>query len=353
MTLLVILVSQPSAYLRAMNRQEVAAGTTGGGPARAGNLLTRSWAPTQLLQPIEREHLVLSAIRDTRFALGVYCPRCQSTKIQRWGSFSGRQRYRCPGCQRTFSDLTLTAAAYTKRLHLWPDYCAYLSRSFTIRRTAALTGINPATAFRWRHAVLRAAAAADRTTTLAGWVEVEETGFAYSEKGRRDLTRSPRARGVWQDLRSRCKNPRVSVPLACDRVGRVVSAVLLKEHPNFADLKTHIMTRIIKPATVVAAYGPMNIYSGSAISAGHRYQQVGRFPRDQRLKQMHHTNNIQSLIHRFRTWLLRFRGVATRYLHHYLAWHRVIDAMEDATTGSAFFRRMDVSPPGEAYLGNC
>jgi transposase-like protein len=317
------------------------------GATRASSLLTRAWAPTHLSQPIQPTHAVLAAVRDARFAHGVFCPRCHARAIQRWGTFNGRQRYRCRGCQRTFSDLTLTSAAYTKRLHLWPYYCVCMSSSFTVRRSAALTGINPATAFRWRHAILQAVDAADRSTTLTGWVEVEETGFAYSEKGRRDLNRAPHARGVWQDLRSRCRNPRVSVPMACDRLGRVVSAILLKEHPNFEDLSTHIMSRITRPATIAAIYGPMSGYCGSAVRAGHDYQRVPRLPRDPRPTKLHHTNNVQSLIDRLRTWLLRFRGVATRYLTHYLAWHRLIDAMDALNTGSTFFRLLDASPPAK------
>ena len=33
---------------------------------------------------------------------------------------------------------------------------------------------------------------------------------------------------------------------------------------------------------------------------------------------------VRSYIMALRRWVRRFRGVATRYLHHYLAWHRFL-----------------------------
>jgi hypothetical protein len=40
---------------------------------------------------------------------------------------------------------------------------------------------------------------------------------------------------------------------------------------------------------------------------------------------MHHTTNAVAYIRRFRRWLPRFLGVATRYLSHYLAWHGLLE----------------------------
>ncbi|MDA3921351.1 MAG: hypothetical protein PF501_11840, partial [Salinisphaera sp.] len=31
-------------------------------------------------------------------------------------------------------------------------------------------------------------------------------------------------------------------------------------------------------------------------------------------------------------WMERFHGVATRYLNHYLGWHRMLDAVGDSVT---------------------
>src|SRR5262245_42120655 len=144
----------------------------------------------------EHLHAVLAALST----LGVdpipsasYCPRCQSNRILRWGHFSGRQRYKCRGCARTFSALTGTSAAYSKRLDLWADYCRCALAALTLRRCAAQLDIALSTAFRWRHAILSVSRASD-TTVLTELVEIAELHMAYSEKGARRPSRAPRRR---------------------------------------------------------------------------------------------------------------------------------------------------------------
>jgi hypothetical protein len=39
-----------------------------------------------------------------------------------------------------------------------------------------------------------------------------------------------------------------------------------------------------------------------------------------------HIQNVNSWHSRFKSWLVRFRGVASRYLIHYLGWQRLLDA---------------------------
>jgi hypothetical protein len=40
--------------------------------------------------------------------------------------------------------------------------------------------------------------------------------------------------------------------------------------------------------------------------------------------QPYHIDNVIAYLGQFRTWLLRFRGVATRYLKNYLVWSRTL-----------------------------
>jgi hypothetical protein len=39
-----------------------------------------------------------------------------------------------------------------------------------------------------------------------------------------------------------------------------------------------------------------------------------------------HIQNVNSWHSRFKSWLVRFRGVASRYLINYSGWQRVLDA---------------------------
>ncbi|MGH7470092.1 MAG: IS1595 family transposase [Longimicrobiales bacterium] len=281
---------------------------------------------------------VLSAVRDARFAQGLRCPRCTGAAIQRWGSFSGRQRYRCGKCRRTFSDLTLTAAAYTKRLQLWPRYMICMLAGETIRCSAARTGIHACTAFRWRHRILQRLDAADGTE-LTGLVEVEETGFPHSEKGRRNLPRPARRHGYWPYAPRTLFAPYVCVLTGCDRYGSVISSVVLRRHPYDRDVHQHVMARVRGPSTIMARYRVPGHYSRATRQAGHNYVQVPHFAL-QADRPMLHTFNVDAYIRRLRAWLPRFRGVATRYLQHYLAWHRLIDAIGVHGGTSAMIRSL-------------
>jgi hypothetical protein len=263
--------------------------------------------------------------------------------VQRWGRFGLRQRYRCRTCRRTFSSLTGTAAAYTKKLPLWPAYVSCMASSLTIRRSAARVGIAPSTAFRWRHRVLAAVLSADSATHLSGWIELDETGFAYSEKGRRNRNIPPRSRGVGDDLRTRWTSPRVSVPVAYDRSGATMACVVPGDHTRFEPLREQLLHRIDKPATVLITDGPMSRYCATGIRRTLPCYVVPRYGYDRAQPRLHHTDSVRSFLERLVAWLLPFRGVATRYLDHYLAWHRVIDDLKDHVTGCLFMRRLDAT----------
>src|SRR5690606_40116679 len=105
------------------------------------------------------------------------------------------QRYRCKTCRRTFSDLTGTPLAYSKLAGLWGEYARCMVEGLSVRKAARRLGINKDTAFRWRHRIL---AVLENATAPAprGIVELHETRFPYSEKGRRIPRRMPRHRGL-------------------------------------------------------------------------------------------------------------------------------------------------------------
>ena len=147
---------------------------------------------------------IIRTMREARFAHRVTCPHCGSALTVRWGGFAGRQRYRCKSCKRTFSDLTRTAFAYTKRIGSWPHYLVLVRQGRSLRAAAQQVGVHVSTAFRWRHSLLASMRAAD-SLVLDGTVELVEISFARSMKGSRNLAR-PRLRGsrtagwVWHEV---------------------------------------------------------------------------------------------------------------------------------------------------------
>ena len=278
------------------------------------------------LKSAHRRDALLRWVRRTRWSQGLVCPRCNARTIQRWGWFSGRQRYRCTSCQRTFSDLTATPVAFSKKLERWPLYCDSMARSLSVRAAAARSRINPSTSFRWRHAILFGLNQRD-PTMLTGIVELDSVRFLHSEKGSRKLSRPARRRGTWHDLRLVWKSRQVTVTVARDRAARVFAAVIDSPHVRFYDLLEHFLPRLKQATLVFSERGEFSPASVFARRAQIEFVNVRRFgptlgetPRDGE----YHIANVIAYVKEFQRWLVRFRGVATRYLKNYLVWYRTL-----------------------------
>lgn len=151
------------------------------------------------------------------------CPYCQSEHVIRWGNSSGLQRYRCkiPDCRKTFNNLTGSALAKLHHRNKWFSYLRCMIDSLTLRESAKRTGIDLKTAFRWRHRFL-AAASTSNINILSGIVEVDETFFPESFKGKRHIpNRKAKKRGGEGDKRKE----RIAVLIARDRQGHVSDKV--------------------------------------------------------------------------------------------------------------------------------
>ncbi|MGH7447681.1 MAG: transposase, partial [Longimicrobiales bacterium] len=215
---------------------------------------------------------IIRTVREARSADGQGCPHCHGRSIVRWGGFSGRQRYRCKSCRKTFSDLTRTAFAYSKKIAKWPHYLVLVRQSQTLRSAADRMDVHVSTAFRWRHRLMSHMTAADGTT-LTGQVEVKELLFAHSNKGHRRLheTRQRGARScgtAWNEC------PRDRVLLAVSRMGIVHSIMIGGDAVVIEDVRAWATARLSGRCTV---YGlmPRAGPCGSPIrGAGHDYQMV-------------------------------------------------------------------------------
>jgi transposase-like protein len=277
---------------------------------------------------------MLDFIREARFARGFVCPRCNSRRVQRWGHFSGRQRYRCKGCRRTFSDLTGTPAAYIKKLGLWDQYSLCLTASYSVRKSARLLRIDPTTAFRWRHRRLRPLQY-KTPEQLHSWIELDTTRFAYSEKGNRKLRRPPRRRGT---AFGELPFQPVVVLAACDRAGHAIASKCGSRLTG-VHLRQTLAGNVAKGSIVCAASGP---FSPAATFARHLrgayYNTQPRACTAGAIQLLTHTRNAAEFCERLKAWIARFRGVATKYLDNYLAWHVVLDRTHRQTIGAETLR---------------
>ena len=267
---------------------------------------------------------VLGVVRDAHFHKGTLCPRCSCARTQRWGGFAGRQRYRCLGCRRTFSDLTGTPAAYIKKLDRWTAFVECLGDSLSVRRCAALVGINTTTAFRWRHRLLRPLEIKHETAT--GWIEMDQIRLPYSEKGRHAKgfgRASPRT--LHRNVDS-TDSPPITVFLIPDRTGHLVPAIG-SARPNTAELEQILRGRVTSGVVVCARQGRLGPIARFARRIGGRFHDVrfGHRFRPGSRNRLVHVRRARRALAAFLDWMRRFHGVATKYLLNYLNWFVLLD----------------------------
>jgi hypothetical protein len=197
----------------------------------------------------------------------------------------------------------------------------------SLRRSARVAGIHLSTSFRWRHRILGGKRASD-CTFLSGLIELEEVWFAYSEKGSRKLSRPARRQSARRKDPLLLSHDRVSVVIALARAGGMWSTLFTTRCAGSLDLKNVLLPRLRAPVELLSRWGSMSPYGLLAHAAGGRHHcAVGS--RNSNPAE-HHIRNVRMYVLRLHDWLQRFRGVATRYLANYLAWHRCVDLPENA-----------------------
>ena len=161
----------------------------------------------------------------------------------------------------------------------------------TVRATAARLGVHRDTAFRWRHRLLRDLRSAERHP-LGPTVVVGESTLYW----------------------------RIRFVIGLDDMGRVAGGATGSSRATPADVRALVGGRISTDATVLSVEGKFGAVAAYARSAGVRW------------RRRHHVSEWDSRIEpvpiyafRFRRWMARFRGVASRYVDNYLAWFRLVD----------------------------
>lgn len=82
---------------------------------------------------------IINEVKNIRFSKGAVCCHCTSHAIVRNGKNHGVQRYRCKACNRTFSDLSLSATYRSKKpLSKWLKYARCMVEGYSIRKCAEI-----------------------------------------------------------------------------------------------------------------------------------------------------------------------------------------------------------------------
>jgi len=254
-------------------------------------------------------------------ARGRPCPHCHCLRSHRCGQASGLQRFRCLGCRRSYNALTGTPLARLRKKEHWLTYLQCVLDSRTVRQAAAVTGVHRTTSFRWRHRFVPGAAR-DRPRQLSAIVEADETYRLESQKGSRRLDRPARQRGGVARRRG------INREHDCLLVARDRSGQTLDFHTGRGQVTATQLARCLRPvlpADVLLISDSAASYRRFCADAGLTHETVN-VSAGVRARGAIHIQNVNAWHSRFKSWLVRFRGVASRYLANYSGWQRMLDA---------------------------
>ncbi len=248
------------------------------------------------------------------------CPTCHAERPYRHGHDRGVQRYRCRACGKTFSALSGTPLSRLRHRAKWLDYLSKMLETKSVRTAAQAVDVHRNTSFRWRHRFL-SLAKQDRPKRLAGIAEADETFLLESQKGSRALDRPPRRRGGVAAARG-ISHEHVCILVARDRTGQTVDFVTGRAAVTKQQLHRHLLPVLNKDVLLVT--DGHAAYRAFAREAGIAHAFV-KLRLGERVRGAVHVQNVNAYHQRFRLWLARFHGVASRYLPNYLGWRWALD----------------------------
>lgn len=162
---------------------------------------------------------------------------------------------------------------------------------------------------------------------LTGIAEADETIMRRSYKGSRSLQRPPRKRGGGDKKAKKGRDPdnEVGVLVMHNRAGYTLSGALdTVDHRTIHETVGH---RLERGAVLCTDGAP--IYQRYAQHRGVAHE-PGNLARGIRIRRRaFFVHNVNAYHSRWKAWMERFHGVATRYRNNYLGWHRMLDANGD------------------------
>jgi transposase-like protein len=257
------------------------------------------------------------------------CPHCGAGGAVSRGSANGLKRFRCRACGKSFNALTGTTLARLRHRDRWLTFAQALNAGDSVVASAERCDVAVSTAFRWRHRFLAGVALAN--PPLQGIVEADETYVLRSEKGDRTLEREPRKRGGKAAKRG-LSPEQVPILVAVDRSGTTLTAVL----PTVSGdaIKAALEPAISKDSLLVT--DGATYYPPCAVKLGLSHEALNQSAGERARGELH-IQTVNSRHEQLKTFIRRFRGIATKYSPNYLNWFH-LSSLKKATTPLAYLQ---------------
>jgi transposase-like protein len=242
------------------------------------------------------------------------CPRCKCEYVSKAGVHNGRQVYKCKNCKYQFRE---TAKSLVYHLHKYPlilDYLKCMLEGKSLRACASEVGISLPTSFRWRHKILAAIQGLEGGINFSGITEADELLLQYSEKGRR--YKSPEEK----EQAMKTVHPNVAVLVMTDREGNLLFKHTGENKVQNSQIKEELKRRVSESNLI--CFKPNDEFKQAVMESPSKKVIVRRKTKGLTI---YSVNVAEKKITNFLVWMMRFRGVATKYLQNYLMWFVVMN----------------------------
>ena len=283
-------------------------------------------------------------IQQSRFKEKV-CVHCGCTHVVKFGKVGEHQRYRCKDCKTTFVS-TARSTFYRCKLDIFQlrKYIQCLLYGLTIRASADACQISVKTSFLWRHRILDVLENPNKNVLLKGVVETDETFFGISFKG--NTPNFIKFYGCTPDERYKYlrdnpdERPRGTKDCGCVCCGVSKNRTSLSRATNISRASSPDLFRFFR-----GTLDRNSLLCSDKHPAYREFADVARmnllqFKGDKAEAKTGDFNiqRINSYHSHLKQWMLRFYGVASKYLNNYLLWYNFMFYTRNMTSVNDFLR---------------
>ncbi len=252
-----------------------------------------------------------------------FCRNCGSIHIVKNGKDRhGHTRFKCKDCGVTFGEVKgTTVFGSHKDAFVWKRYISLLLEGRSITKCSEECKISRQTAFVWRHKILNALTSRSFSDEFNGLLEMDEMYLRISYKGNHKNSKTftmPRKsfkRGT--DNRIPGNNSKASVLCVVER-NRGYSAMVSCRGTLNLPLLHEIFDNRISNQSIVLTDG-LRAYNQYFQETNIEHIILPSQHGKPTVRGPYHINNVNALQKRFRGFLIKYNGIATKYLNHYLS----------------------------------
>ncbi|HOS20673.1 MAG TPA: IS1595 family transposase, partial [Bacteroidales bacterium] len=224
------------------------------------------------------------------------------------------QVYKCKNCKYQFRETAKSLVYYSHKYYLLVDYIKCMLEGKSLRACASEVGISLPTSFRWRHKILAAIQGLEGGINFSGITETDELLLQYSEKGRRYKTLEEKEQAM------KTVHPNVAVLVMTDREGNLLFKHTGENKVQNSQIKEELKRRVSENNLI--CFKPNDEFKQAVMESPSKKVIVRRKTIGLAI---YSVNVAEKKITNFLVWMMRFRGVATKYLQNYLMWFVVMN----------------------------